>query len=45
MKRGFQGILGILTEKYANARADQENLVNKRTETISKCRHRHKNFI
>ena len=34
-----------LTEKYANARADQENLVNKRTETISKCRHRHKNFI
>ena len=31
-----------LTEKYVIARADQEHLLNKRTEIISKCRHRNK---
>ena len=31
-----------LTEKYIIARADQKYLLNKRTEIISKCRHRHK---
>ena len=31
-----------LTEKYIIARADQKYLLNKRTEIISKCRHRNK---
>ena len=31
-----------ITEKYIIARADQERLLNKRTEFISKCRHRNK---
>ena len=31
-----------ITEKYINARADQERLLNKRTEFISKCCHRNK---
>ena len=31
-----------LTEKYAIASVDQKNLLNKRTELISKCRHRSK---
>ena len=34
-----------LTEKYVIARADQEHLLNKRTEIISKCRHRNKFLI
>ena len=34
-----------LTEKYVIARADQEHLLNKRTEIISKCRHRNKYLI
>ena len=33
------------TEKYVTARADQEHPLNKRTEIISKCRHRNKYFI
>ena len=31
-----------LTEKYVTASADQDHLLNKRTEIISKCRHRNK---
>ena len=31
-----------ITEKYIIARADQKRLLNKRTEFISKCRHRNK---
>ena len=31
-----------LTEKYVTARAYQEQLLKKRTEIISKCRHRSK---
>ena len=31
-----------VTEKYIIARADQKRLLNKRTEFISKCRHRNK---
>ena len=31
-----------LIEKYFIVRADQEHLLNKRTEIISKCRHRNK---
>ena len=31
-----------ITEKYIIARADQERLLTKRTEFISKCRHRNK---
>ena len=31
-----------ITEKYVIAREDQEHLLNKRTEFISKCRHRNK---
>ena len=31
-----------ITEKYIIARANQKNLLNKRTEIISKCRHRNK---
>ena len=34
-----------LTEKYIIARASQNNLLNKRTELISKCRHRNKNIL
>ena len=34
-----------LTEKYVIAHADQEHLLNKRTESISKCRHRNKCLI
>ena len=34
-----------LTEKYVIARADQEHLLNKRTEIISKCYHRNKYLI
>ena len=34
-----------LTEKYVIALADQEHLLNKRTEIISKCRHRNKYLI
>ena len=34
-----------LTEKYVIAHADQEHLLNKRTESISKCRHRNKFLI
>ena len=34
-----------LTEKYIIARAEQKNLLNKRTELISKCRHRNKNIL
>ena len=34
-----------LTEKYVIAHADQEHLLNKRTEIISKCRHRNKYLI
>ena len=34
-----------LTEKYVIARADQEHLLNKRTEIISKCGHRNKYLI
>ena len=34
-----------LTEKYVIARADQEHLLNKRTEIISKYRHRNKYLI
>ena len=34
-----------LTEKYIIARADQEHLLNKRTEIISKCHHRNKYLI
>ena len=31
-----------ITAKYITARADQRRLLNKRTEFISKCRHRNK---
>ena len=31
-----------ITEKYIIAREDQKRLLNKRTEFISKCRHRNK---
>ena len=34
-----------LTEKYVIARTDQEHLLNKRTEIISKCYHRNKYLI
>ena len=34
-----------LTEKYIIARAEQKNLLNKRTELISKCRHRNKYIL
>ena len=34
-----------LTEKYVIARADQEYLLNKRTEVISKCCHRNKYLV
>ena len=34
-----------LTEKYVIPCADQEHLLNKRTETISKCCHRNKYLI
>ena len=34
-----------LTEKYVIARADQEHLLNKRTQIISKCCHRNKYLI
>ena len=34
-----------LTQKYVIARADQEHLLNKRTEIISKCRHGNKYLI
>ena len=34
-----------LTEKYVIARADQEHLLNKKTEIISKCYHRKKYLI
>ena len=34
-----------LKEKYVISRADQEYLLNKRTNIISKCRHRNKYFI
>ena len=34
-----------LTEKYIIARAGQKNLLNKRTELISKCRHRNKYIL
>ena len=34
-----------LTEKYIKARANQNNLLNKRTELISKCRHRNKYIL
>ena len=33
------------TEQYVIAHADQEHLLNKRTEVISKCRHRNKYLI
>ena len=33
------------TEKYVIARANQEHLLNKRTEIISKCHHRNKYLI
>ena len=32
----------VLTEKYITARTDQINLIDKRTELISKCRHKNK---
>ena len=34
-----------LTEKYISARANQNNLLNKRTKLISKCRHRNKYIL
>ena len=34
-----------ITEKYIIARAEQKNLLNKRTEIISKCRHRNKYLL
>ena len=34
-----------LTEKCVIASADQEHLLNKRTEIISECRHRNKYLI
>ena len=34
-----------LTEKYIIARANQNNLLNKRTELMSKCRHRNKYIL
>ena len=34
-----------LPEKYIIARANQNNLLNKRTELISKCRHRNKYIL
>ena len=34
-----------LTEKYIIARTNQNNLLNKRTELISKCRHRNKYIL
>ena len=34
-----------LTEKYVTGRADQEHLLNKRTEIIYICCHRNKNLI
>ena len=34
-----------LTEKYIIARAEQKNFLNKRTELISKCRHRNKYIL
>ena len=34
-----------LTEKYVMASADQEHSLSKRTEIISKCRHRNKYLI
>ena len=34
-----------LTEKYIIARAEQKNLLNKRNELISKCRHRNKYIL
>ena len=34
-----------LTEKYIIARAEQKNLLNKRAELISKCRHRNKYIL
>ena len=34
-----------LTEKYVTARANHKNLLNKRTELISKCRHRNKYIL
>ena len=34
-----------LTEKYLIARAEQKNLLNKRIELMSKCRHRNKYIL
>ena len=34
-----------LTEKYVIARANHKNLLNKRTELISKCRHKNKYIL
>ena len=34
-----------ITEKYVIARAKQKNLLNRRTEIISKCRHRNKYLL
>ena len=34
-----------LTEKYVIARANNKNLLNKRTELISKCRHKDKYIL
>ena len=34
-----------LTEKYVIARVNQEHQLSKRTEIISKCRHRNKYLI
>ena len=36
---GTRGSNLCLTEKYIIARANQNNLLNKKTKSISKCRH------